>query len=236
MGIRGIGRVDRRRRPKKKGGRCQDAAAPGQPLILRPQIGLGRIEALLGVGGVRMASRRNHRGRKGAFAPVCRCLRSERQRLGVVFSDFPIRPDGKLFCWSLFGPLVPGRPKKTRQRAGSWFVRCRGGLTGLEVESHGPLTPVPVLRLRRSAARPTRSPRHLSDHKLRSLRRHTYTVRPQVQQVTVFLIIVTPSNAKSALTEHLGLENCGARINPDPRPSSPIPGNVRLSVSTRCSM
>ena len=119
--------MDRRRRPKKKGGRCRDAAAPGQPLILRPQIGLGRIEALPGVGGVRMASRWNHRGRKGAFAPVCRCLRSERQRLGVVFSDFSIRPDGKLFCWSLFGPLVPGRPKKTRQRAGSWFVRCRGG-------------------------------------------------------------------------------------------------------------
>ena len=132
--------------------------------------------------------------------------------------------------WCLVGQKRPGKER------GPGSSGVAAGLTGLEAESHGPLTPVPVLRLRRSAARPTRSPRHLPDHKLRSLRRHTYTVRPQVQQVTVFLIIVTPSNAKSALTEHLGLENCGARINPDPRPSSPIPGNVRLSVSTRCSM
>ena len=182
--------------------------------------------------GCGWASRRNHRGRKGAFAPVCRCLRSERQRLGVVFSDFPIRPDGKLFCRSPFGPLVPGRLKRPGKERGPGSSGVAAGLTGLQVESHGPLTPVPVLRLRRSAARPTRSPRHLPDQKLRSLRRHTYTVRPQVQQVTVVLIIVTPSNAKSALTEHLGLENFGARINPDPRPSSPVPG--KRSWSGQC--
>ena len=39
--------------------------------------------------------------------------------------------------------------------------------------------------------------RHLPEQKFRSLSRHTQKVRPQVQQETVFFIIVTPCNAKA---------------------------------------
>ena len=43
--------------------------------------------------------------------------------------------------------------------------------------------------------------RHLPEQKFRSLRRHTRQVRPQVQQATAFLIIVTRCNATPGLPE-----------------------------------
>ncbi len=49
-----------------------------------------------------------------------------------------------------------------------------------------------------------------TEQKLRSLSRHTQKVRPQVQQAAIFLIIVTPCNAKTRLPGQALLTGCAA--------------------------
>ena len=71
--------------------------------------------------------------------------------------------------------------------------------------------------------------RHLTEQKLRSLRRQTCTARPQFQQISVFLILVTPHNAKTGNTRNAAAAPVASQAPPAPAERASCDGGRGLS-------